>query len=317
MFRADNVNVSESHVTSSTGCAAKDFHLGMNHEIMYSLEEDVLRLGNRDDDSRTHEMLHSTLDTKRKGSIRRILVILFVFGTLILLGLHLPVAVYVGAIVNWIGQHKLLGGVVILPFALIASVPLCLPSSLLEMLAGYIFGKLIGTLISLIGKTLGSILAFTLGRYYGRDSAGRYLETRYPMFDALSQTLQGSDWKPLIMFQLSSIPNVVKCYGLAITEVSWTRFAISTFLTGIPHSALWAIAGAQTIDMLKKRNSTQPSIKEWIVVIVGTLLTVAAIYILIRYTRSHLRRLNKNRMVHVAESETQVLISHERLVSHY
>lgn len=309
MLDADDVKVSDSHLFLSESCTGTDSIAMVNHQIMFSLDKDASCVLSRKDDCGAN-----TRSIPISRFMRRMLVVLLTAGVLIIVYLHLPIATFAGTITYWLGQHKVLGGFIILPLSLIISVPLCLPSSLLEMLAGYIFGKLIGMLISLIGKTLGSILAFTLGRYYGRDSAGRYLEANYPTFLALSQTLQGSDWKPLLMFQLSSIPNVIKCYGLAITEIAWSRFAISTFITGIPHSALWATAGAETIDIFKKRNS-QSLFREWTIIIVGTLLTVAAIFLLARYTRSHLGRLNKIRMVRVAESETQVLISHTCLVS--
>ncbi|DBA04410.1 TPA: hypothetical protein N0F65_010006 [Lagenidium giganteum] len=189
-----------------------------------------------------------------------------------------------------------------LPLLLMAVIPLGIPTSFIEMLAVTLFGVWRGVFLCVIGKMLGGSLAFGIGRKLGRKRIGDYLQTKYPFFQALFGVLQGGDWKPLILVQLSGLPNFIKCYGLAITNVAPVRFLLTALVGALPYSIMWCLIGFETSDLLADEdsnglstNATVPVVvdnsKRVIVMVLAIALTVAALLVMAWYTRKQLKLL--------------------------
>uniref|UniRef100_K3W7P0 VTT domain-containing protein n=1 Tax=Globisporangium ultimum (strain ATCC 200006 / CBS 805.95 / DAOM BR144) TaxID=431595 RepID=K3W7P0_GLOUD len=215
----------------------------------------------------------------------------------------LPIKTYLLALSAWVKAHTVLG-----PFAVVllfwAAIPVCIPSTLLEAIAGSLFGVLYGVVVILIGKTGGSLFAFLLGRRLGKDVIGGYLNHRYPTFRALSQVLNGASWKPLVLFQLASIPNIVKCYALAITKVPPLRFAVSSAIGTVPHALLWAYIGDQASDLAAIiSGETAANSGKFAMLAAGGVLTAFAMALLVVYTRRELQELHKRECRSGSEEE--------------
>ncbi|KAG1713095.1 hypothetical protein DVH05_000822 [Phytophthora capsici] len=221
----------------------------------------------------------------------------------------LPVRDYLEATTTWVDDHLLLGT---LGFILVfwIAVPLCLPSTALEMVAGSLFGVPHGVLVITLGKTGGSTLAFLLGRSMGKEMVGGYLRTKFPTFRAFSEVLNSPSWKPVLLYQLSSIPNVVKIYSLAITHVSVARFAVSSAVGNVPHAVLWAYIGEQATDIAAiLTGETKMTTSRMVMVVTGVSLTVLAITLLVVYTKRQLQELQKRECR--SSSEEGLLLSIE------
>lgn len=211
---------------------------------------------------------------------------------LVLLSL-LPVKMYLFTMSSWVKAHTFLGTFAVILFFWIA-IPLCIPSTVLEMVAGSLFGVPHGVMVILVGKTGGSLFAFLLGRRLGKVVIGDYLNQKYPTFRAISEVLNSASWKPLVLFQLSSIPNIVKCYALAITKVTPTRFAVSSAVGGVPNAVLWAYIGDQASDLASIiSGNTEMSSGKFVMLVAGGILTAFAMTLLVMYTRKELQELQK------------------------
>ncbi|KAG7390640.1 hypothetical protein PHYPSEUDO_007102 [Phytophthora pseudosyringae] len=221
----------------------------------------------------------------------------------------LPVRDYLVATTAWVEGHLLLGT---LGFVLVfwVAVPLCLPATALEMVAGSLFGVPHAVLVITVGKTGGSTLAFLLGRAMGKEVIGGYLRTKFPTFRAFSEVLNSPSWKPVLLYQLSSIPNIVKIYSLAITHVSVARFAASSAVGNVPHAVLWAYIGAQATDIAAiLTGETKMTTSRMVMVVTGVSLTVLAITLLVVYTKRQLQLLQKRESR--SSSEEGLLLSIE------
>ncbi|CAI5729272.1 hypothetical protein KXD40_008574 [Peronospora effusa] len=205
----------------------------------------------------------------------------------------LPIYEYLVTITKWVEGHLILGT---LGFILVfwVAVPLCLPATALEMIAGSLFGVPHAVVAIIVGKTGGSTLAFLMGRYMGKEMIGGYLRTKFPTFRAFSEVLNSPSWKPIVLYQLSSIPNLVKAYSLAITQVSVTRFIVSSAIGSIPHAVLWAYIGEQATDITSiLAGETKMTTSRMVMVVTGISLTVLAIAFLVVYTKRQLQTLQK------------------------
>lgn len=208
----------------------------------------------------------------------------------------LPLKHYSTAIMEWIQANKLAGGIVF-PLAYWLLTPLCIPSSMFDLIGGSVFGLFYGILLNTIGKTGGALIAFALGKKIGRERVGGYLETNFPAFAVFSTILQSESWKPLILVQLSSLPHAVKSYGIAITDVSTYRFMVSSFVAALPFTIVLTQIGYQTQEMLSAPDSnsggppaSSSSSAQVALFVLGMVLTVVTMVFFVIYTKKELQR---------------------------
>jgi uncharacterized membrane protein YdjX (TVP38/TMEM64 family) len=62
----------------------------------------------------------------------------------------------------------------------VVAVVLLTPGTVLTLTGGYLFGPLVGLLLSSISATTGAALAFLIGRYLARDSERHWIERDHP-----------------------------------------------------------------------------------------------------------------------------------------
>lgn len=205
-----------------------------------------------------------------------------------------PVGLYISASMDWIQTNPALGAL-LLPLVLCVGIPLCIPSPGFEILAGSVFGIVMGTVLSVVGKTLGQLLAFAMARRFGKDKLTGYMQSRFPTFAALATVLQSESWKPLLLIQVANVPHLVKCYGLAIADVSTYRFAVSSAAGGLPYAVLWAYLGHHSRGLVVGSDESQvnelqqASFRERMVIGVGgTVFTVVGMWWLVVYTKKQL-----------------------------
>lgn len=246
---------------------------------------------------------------RRQNWLKLGAAVLVVGGALAALSL-LPVHEFLELTSAWVKQNLLLGSVAVTLVFLVA-IPLCVPSAVLETAAGLLFGVPRAFLIIEVGKTGGSLLTFLMARALGKDAIGGYLHAKFPTFRAFSEVLATGSWKPLLLFQLSSIPNLVRCYMLAITHVSPLRFAVSSAVGGIPHALLWAYVGDQATGIAAVlAGESEMSTGRLVVLVSSVAVTALAMTFLVLYTRRQLQELQKRECRSSSEESDLLLVIH-------
>ena len=105
-----------------------------------------------------------------------------------------------------------------------------IPASPLVIVAGMTFGPFSGMIYTLIGATIGAVLAFSLSRFFLRDYFKRNFEN-----NRLYQKLKGKDNKNImfIVFISRLMPQVsfdLVSYFACLTGINILIFTIATFL---------------------------------------------------------------------------------------
>ncbi|GAB9466108.1 hypothetical protein Gpo141_00003493 [Globisporangium polare] len=208
-----------------------------------------------------------------------------------------PLKHYSMELMEWIQANKLAGSIVF-PLAYWLLTPLCIPSSMFDLIGGSVFGLFYGIVLNTIGKTGGALITFALGKKIGRERVGGYLETNFPTFSVISTILQSESWKPLLLVQLSSLPHAVKSYGLAITDVSTYRFIVSSFVATLPFTIVLTHIGYETQEMLLGPDSgsggasaeSSSSSAQVVLFALGMVLTVVTMVFFVIYTKKELQR---------------------------
>ncbi|EQC25703.1 hypothetical protein SDRG_16441 [Saprolegnia diclina VS20] len=152
--------------------------------------------------------------------------------------------------VHWLRAHPATGGLLYI-LLYTCCVVLCLPATLFELVAGYIFGFWGGWVISIVGKTTGSCLSFYIGRYFLHARVLRILESGAPMFRALGLLLSRPDmkWKIVCLARVAWMPIAIKNYGLSVLPVPFPMFFWSTLILGTPFGGISCYLGHSATEV--------------------------------------------------------------------
>ncbi|WP_406280939.1 TVP38/TMEM64 family protein [Embleya sp. NBC_00896] len=131
-------------------------------------------------------------------------------------------------------------------FTLVCAVGVAalVPKSLFAPVAGALFGALGGTVITLVGATLGAAISLYLGRRLGRERIGGWLHKREALA-VLDRRLSRNGLVPItILRMIPVIPSSVVSYGAAATGIRTSHFIVGTALGMLPMTLVQCAAGA-------------------------------------------------------------------------
>lgn len=143
----------------------------------------------------------------------------------------------------WVGENALLGKAAFVGMMAMQVFVAIIPGEPLEIVAGYAFGAVEGTLLCLAGATIGSILVFLFVRKFGV----RAVELFFPKekFENL-KFLQDSCRLNLMVFLIFFIPGTPKdvlCYCVGLTKMKLPTWALITATARIPSVITSTIGG--------------------------------------------------------------------------
>ncbi|WP_458204780.1 TVP38/TMEM64 family protein [Haladaptatus sp. NG-SE-30] len=172
-----------------------------------------------------------------------IISILFV-GVSVLLPKQFPVLTDANALREYVQGYGLFAPVVFVLLQAGQVVLAPIPGQLLAFGSGYLFGPVYGTLYSVIGATLGSYVAFSLARRFGRPYVEKVVRVEtLGRFDALVGR------RGLIalffVFMIPGLPDDVICFVGGLTEMDIRKMVAVSFLGRLPAYFLINLAGAQ------------------------------------------------------------------------
>ena len=118
-----------------------------------------------------------------------------------------------------------------------------IPGELVEIAAGYAFGAFFGTLYTLIGITLGSVIVVLLSRKLGRA----FVESLYPRekIDALPILNDSKKRNALVclLFLIPGTPKDLITYAIGITNMSIPLYLVLATFARIPSILMSTIGG--------------------------------------------------------------------------
>jgi uncharacterized membrane protein YdjX (TVP38/TMEM64 family) len=116
-----------------------------------------------------------------------------------------------------------------------------IPGIFVPVLAGLLYGPVVGPLVTVGGTILGSIGAYWIGRTGGRPLAERLIG-RQPIEKARG-LFAGRRWMALVpLFVFPFSPADALCFVAGIVEMDWGRFLLAVAIGRIPKDALLAAA---------------------------------------------------------------------------
>lgn len=125
---------------------------------------------------------------------------------------------------------------------------LLLPTMVLTLAGGALFGPVIGTLLNLVGATSGAAFAFLITRHLLFDWFSKKESLR------LKRLIAGVDqkgWQFIALLRLFPIiPFNLVNYGLGITGIPFRLYLMTTFVFLIPPEIIYTYCGYAGMDVL-------------------------------------------------------------------
>lgn len=123
------------------------------------------------------------------------------------------------------------------------------PGLLVPVLAGIMYGPVVGPAVTVVGTAIGSIAAYWIGR------SGRPLAERLVGSGSLLKArnlLRGRRWLALVtLFLLPFSPADALCFVAGIVAMDWRKFLLAVALGRVPKDAVVAAAAALGFSFVK------------------------------------------------------------------
>lgn len=126
------------------------------------------------------------------------------------------------------------GPVVFVALQILQVFVFVLPGEIAQLAGGYLFGLVEGTLLSLVGISLGSLLNFTLARVLGKPFVNRLFgKKKLEKFDAFL-TSSRMETAFFLLFLIPGIPKDILCYVAGLSTMKFLGFLGVSMLGRLP-----------------------------------------------------------------------------------
>ena len=165
-------------------------------------------------------------------------------------------------------------GILYFAFVYILAVVFILPASWLSLLAGYLYGPYLGTLIIFISAFIGASISFLLSKQLFSLKIQKIIG-RFSKLSLLEKILKKAGLKLIILSRLSPIfPFSILNYFYGLNKISYKDFSISLFFI-LPGSYLYSSIGGIANNLNEIRDlDTNNNIFINLISIVSTALVV-------------------------------------------
>lgn len=145
-----------------------------------------------------------------------------------------------GALRSWIEGLGSWGPVAFF-FLYVVAVVAAIPGSALTVVAGTLFGSVLGVVVVINAATLGASLAFLIARYFARDAVARRLAAneKFQRLDRLTEEhgaiiVALTRLVPLFPFNLLN-------YGFGLTRIPFWTYVIWSWICMLPATILFVV----------------------------------------------------------------------------
>ena len=169
-------------------------------------------------------------------------------------------------------------GPLFMVFLYVARTFIFLPSSILHVVAGTLYGPVLGSVINVLGENISAGIAFGLGRLFGRHFIHSHEHGWVRQYDEL---LSREGFVAVLVMRLLFFPFDVVNFGSGMSSILYRQYALATFLGLIPSSVTFSVLG-----------NVFESGRSMVVFFVFLILTLTGTYLLSRskWVRSKLLR---------------------------
>lgn len=131
----------------------------------------------------------------------------------------------------------------------VGCVVLALPGVTFAILAGLLFGPVIGTICCSLATTIGAVLAFIAGRFFLKDSIGPVVAKNRILKKWLFDDTGCNELFVLMITRLVPVfPFNLQNFAYGITDIRFSTYAIGSLIFMLPGTAMYTVGIAGLAD---------------------------------------------------------------------
>lgn len=186
--------------------------------------------------------MSSDKQTRKSGSLWKIVLAVVLLGGLFVASRVLPVGEWLKGFNQWVGELGALGLVIFAAVYILATV-LLLPGGILTVGAGFVFDLGWGFLAVSAGSTIGASLAFLIGRFFAREKIEKMTEDN-PKFRSVDRAIGKRGARLIFLLRLSPlVPFNLSNYFYGLTAVKFCPYVLASWLGMMPGTLLYVYFG--------------------------------------------------------------------------
>ena len=109
-----------------------------------------------------------------------------------------------------------------------------IPGQIIQMAGGYLFGIIMGTVLSLIGAAFGTTTAYFLGKYLGRDAIRLFIGPEKTDYYVERLNSKRAYIITLILYLIPGLPKDVLAYPAGISNMKYKAFLPISLIGRLP-----------------------------------------------------------------------------------
>lgn len=150
---------------------------------------------------------------------------------------------------NMVEENLFLAGVVYTILTIIGCVVLALPGVTFAIVAGLIFGPVLGTVLCSVATTLGAMLAFVVGRFFLKDSIKPMAMKNKYLKKWLFDESGNNELFVLMITRLVPIfPYNLQNFAYGVTDIKFSTYSIASLIFMLPGTAMYTVGTAGLAD---------------------------------------------------------------------
>ena len=150
---------------------------------------------------------------------------------------------------DMVNDHLIAAILIYTAATVVGSVVLAVPGVTFAIIAGVVFGPLLGTFCCVLAATLGAMAAFVAGRFFLKDSIKPAVEKNALLKKWLFDETGRNEMFILMITRLVPLfPYNLQNFAYGITDISFAAYSIGTFIFMIPGTAMYTIGFAGLAD---------------------------------------------------------------------
>jgi uncharacterized membrane protein YdjX (TVP38/TMEM64 family) len=192
-----------------------------------------------------------------------------------------PVRAWLDVCISWI--HAVPRGAwIALLLTYTLSAVLAVPSSILTLGAGFVFGFAAGVVLVSVGSLGGAACAFLVARHCVRDWLAARI-SHLPRFRAFDAATREDGFLIVLLARLSPLlPFNLMNYGLGITNVRFRDFVVASWIGMLPVTTLYVYVGSLAKNITELTSGMQQGLLGAILLVAGLVGTAVLTVVVTR-----------------------------------
>jgi uncharacterized membrane protein YdjX (TVP38/TMEM64 family) len=120
-----------------------------------------------------------------------------------------------------------------------------IPGEIIQVAGGYIFGTIYGSIISLIGITLGGIIVYLISSLYGKPFVRKVISQKQLKFFNKILRFGSINYVVFLLYLIPGIPKDALAYICGISDIKFKNFVIYSTAGRVPCIFISAYFGAK------------------------------------------------------------------------